>query len=131
MTEVDFGKYKKKEEETESKSSTTSITTTTTTGKKPRITTEKLKKQFNQLTEKLKKQFNQLEKEIETLKEELPKKDLFKSQSIIVKRMCITVLKQYQNNLTSPLAQDVQELLSFLGYDPKQIIKEIKQTKRK
>lgn len=53
------------------------------------------------------------------------------SQSILIKRMCITVLKQYQNKLTSPLAQDAQELLSFLGYDPKQIIEEIKETKRK
>ena len=45
--------------------------------------------------------------------------------------MCITVLKQYQNKLTSPLAQDACELLAFLGYNPEQIIQEIKKTKRK
>jgi hypothetical protein len=72
-----------------------------------------------------------LKQELENLKQEFTTGEKIKSQSIVVKRMCITVLKQYQNSLTSPLAQDAIELLSYIGYYPGNIIEKIKKSKRK
>ena len=83
----------------------------------------------------LKQENHILKIELETIKQGLEQTHslgiVLQSQSILVKRMCITVLKQYQNSLTTPLAEDAIELLKSIGYDPEQIIKEIKKTKRK
>lgn len=72
-----------------------------------------------------------LKTQLDDLKREFTTGEKIKSQSIAVKRMCITVLKQYQNCLTSPLSQDAIELLEVIGYNSEQIIEKIKQTKRK
>jgi len=83
----------------------------------------------------LKQENHILKTELETIKQGLDQTHslgmVLQSQSIIVKRMCITVLKQYQNSLTTPLAEDAIELLKSIGYDPEYIIKEIRKTKRK
>jgi len=84
-----------------------------------------------QEVKKYRKENKTLHIEIEALKQEITTGEKIKSQSIAVKRMCITVLKQYQNSLTSPLSQDAIELLEYIGYNPEQIIEKIKKSKRK